>query len=130
MSGGVEWEQGQSVTRMVDAIRANDPDAMALAMADYAAALGTRNMSILSNIIAPVMIELKAMREERETTMRTLDTKLDLLILVNERISDATLAREVGGEERQQLMDYARTIPDLTERIQRLEAEYGASREP
>lgn len=125
-SGGVEWEQGQAVTNMVEAIRANDPDAMARAMADYAAALGTRNMSILSNMITPVMLELRAMRDERETTMRIIDTKLDLLILVNERISAATLAQEVGGEERAQLMDYARTIPDLTARIQLLERAHGS----
>ena len=121
-TGGVEWEQGSAVTRMVEAIKANDPDAMASAMADYAAALGTRNMSILASLITPVMIELRAMREERETTMRAIDTKLNLLILVNERISEATLAKEVGAEERAQLMDWARTIPDLTARIERLEA--------
>lgn len=125
-TGGVEWEQGQAVTNMVNAIRANDPDAMARAMGDYAAALGTRNMSIMSNMIAPVLTELRAMREERETTMRVIDTKLDLLILVNERISAATLAQEVGGEERAQLMDYARTIPDLTARIQLLERAHGS----
>lgn len=130
MSGGVEWEQGEAVTRMVDAIRQNDPDAMALAMADYAAALGTRNMSILSSMITPVMLELRAIREERETTLRGIETKLNLLILVHERISEATLAQEVGSVERQQLMDFARTIPDLTERIARLEREYQASREP
>src|SRR5512143_3040311 len=117
MSGGVEWEQGEAVRRMVMGIRANDPDEMALAMADYAAALGTRNMSILSSMITPVMLELKAMREERETTMRAIDTKLSLLILVNERISEATLAQEVGSEERAQLMDWARQVPDLTTRI-------------
>lgn len=126
-TGGVEWEQGEAVTAMVDAIRANDPDAMAKAMGDYAAALGTRNMSILSSLITPVMVELREMRTERETSMRELDTKLSLLILVNERISTATLAQEVGGEERQQLMDWARQVPDLTERIERLEAAHGQS---
>lgn len=122
MSGGVEWEQGSAVTAMVEAIRANDPDAMAMAMADYAAALGTRNMSILASLITPVITELKAMRDERETTMRAVELKLNLLITVNERISEATLAKEVGAEERIQLMDWARTIPDLTARIERLEA--------
>lgn len=122
-TGGVEWEQGAAVTRMVDAIRANDADAMALAMGDYAAALGTRNMSILSGIIAPVMLELREMRTERETTMREVNTKLDLLILVNERISQATLAQEVGAKERAQLMDWARQVPDLIERVERLEDE-------
>lgn len=122
MSGGVEWEQGQAVTAMVEAIRANDPDAMAKAMGDYAAALGTRNMSIMSNLVAPVLTELKVMREERETAGRAIDTKLNLLILVNERIAEATLAHEVGSGERAQLMDYARTIPDLIARIERLEA--------
>ena len=124
-TGGVEWEQGAAVTAMVEAIKANDPDAMARAMADYAAALGTRNMSILASLITPVMTELRAMREERETTMRTIETKLNLLILVNERISEATLAQEVGSVERSQLMDWARTIPELTVRIERLEADHG-----
>ena len=127
MSGGVEWEQGQAVTRMVEALRANDPDAMALAMADYAAALGTRSTSVLSAMIAPVMAELKAIREERETTMREVNTKLDLLILVNERISAATLAKEVGAEERAQLMDWARQVPDLIARIEYLEAGNGTT---
>ena len=124
-TAGVEWGQGAAVTAMVEAIKANDPDAMARAMADYAAALGTRNMSILASLITPVMTELRAMREERETTMRTIETKLNLLILVNERISEATLAKEVGAEERARLMDWARTIPELTVRIERLEADHG-----
>ncbi len=129
MSGGIEWEQGQSVTRMVQALLIGDHEAMALAMADYAAALGTRTTSILSGIVTTVMLELQQTRLERQTDARIVEHKLDLILLANDAMREriiaieiATLAHTLGAEERQQLVDLARTIPDLTERIERLEA--------
>ena len=129
MSGGAEWEQGQSVTRMVQAILANDPEAMALAMADYAAALGTRTTGILSGIVTTVLLELQQTRLDRQTDARIIEHKLDLILLAHDTllqrvnaISVATLADTLGGEERQRVVDLARTIPELTARIERLEA--------
>ena len=133
MSGGVEWEQGAAVTRMVQALRANDHDTMALAMADYAAALGTRTTNILSGIVTTVMLELHAMRDERQFDARNVVHKLDLILAANdvmqrrlEAVERATLALEVGGVERQQLVDLVRTIPALAERVKALEAVHGA----
>lgn len=132
MSGGVEWEQGQAVTRMVEAIRADDADAMALAMADYAAALGTRTTNILSGIVTTVMLELHELRAVRQSGLGSLEHKIDLLLVAHDvvhnrliEVETATLAREVGAEERAQLMDYARSIPELTERVKRLEQQIG-----
>jgi hypothetical protein len=71
-NGGTEWEQGQAVTRMVTAIRQGDQDAMASAMGDYAAALGTRTTNILSSIVAAVMVELHEARAERKDNARIL----------------------------------------------------------
>jgi hypothetical protein len=128
-SGGVEWEQGAAVTRMVQALLTNDHETMALAMADYAAALGTRTTNILSGIVTTVMLELQEIRLERLTTGRAIEHKLDLLLLANDKtqlrltaISDATLADTINGVERQHLVDLVRTIPDLTARVERLEA--------
>ena len=78
--GGIEWEQGSAVTGMVEAIRANDPDAMGRSMADYAAALGTRTTSILSGLVAQVLTELHDMRAERSSGARTMDHKLDMIM--------------------------------------------------
>ena len=129
MSGGVEWEQGTAVTRMVQALLIGDHEAMAMAMADYAAALGTRTTSILSGIVATVMLELQEMRLERATTGRTVEHKLDLILLANNAIldritavEDATLSHTIDGSERQQLVDLIRTIPDLAKRVERIEA--------
>ena len=130
MSGGIEWEQGQSVTRMVQALLIGDHEAMALAMADYAAALGTRTTSILSGIVTTVMLELQQTRLDRQTDARIIEHKLDLILLANDTIHErvsaieaATLAATLSGEERQQLVDLVRTIPDLTVRVERLEAD-------
>ncbi len=132
MSGGVEWEQGQAVTRMVQALLTNDPEAAGMAMADYAAALGTRTTSILSGIVATVMLELQQTRLERHTDARNIDHKLDLILLANEALQTrltaveiATLSFSIGAEERQQIVDLVRTIPELKERIERLEAGSG-----
>ncbi len=132
MSGGVEWEQGQAVTRMVQALLTNDHEAMAMAMTDYAAALGTRTTSILSGIVATVMLELQQTRLERRTDARNIDHKLDLILLANEALQTrltaveiATLSFTIGAEERQQIVDLVRTIPELKERIERLEAGSG-----
>ena len=129
MSGGTEWEQGQAVTRMVEALQKGDHATMALAMADYAAALGTRTTSLLSAIVAPVLLELQAARLERETNTRIVEHKLDLILLANDAmqsriqyIEAATLANELGATERRELINMIRTIPNLTERIGRLEA--------
>ena len=128
-SGGIEWEQGAAVTRMVTALRNNDPDTMALAMADYAAALGTRTTSILSGIVTSVIVELQAMRVERSTDARNFDHKLDLILLANTalrdrivRIEENTLSNVIGAEDRLVLIGLVRTIPDITERLARLEA--------
>ncbi len=130
MSAGTEWEQGQAVTRMVLALQTGDHEAMALAMADYAAALGTRTTSILSGIVITVMLELQQTRLERQTDARIVEHKLDLILLANDAMREriiaieiATLAHTLGAEERQQLVDLVRTIPDLTERVERLEAD-------
>ena len=132
MSGGVEWEQGQAVTRMVQALLKNDPEAMAMAMTDYAAALGTRTTSILSGIVSTVMLELQQTRLERRTDARNIDHKLDLILLANEALQTrltaveiATLSFTIGAEERQQIVDLVRTIPELKERIERLEDSIG-----
>ncbi len=129
MSGGVEWEQGQAVTRMVLALQTADHDTMALAMADYAAALGTRTTNILSGIVTTVMLELQQTRLERQTDARMIEHKLDLILLTHEAlqiriaaIEAATLAQSISGPERQQLVELVRTIPDLTVRIERLES--------
>ena len=129
MSGGIEWEQGTAVTRMVLALQTGNHEAMALAMADYAAALGTRTTSILSGIVTTVMLELQQTRLERQTDARIVEHKLDLILLANDAMREriiaieiATLAHTLGAEERQQLVDLARTIPDLTVRVERLEA--------
>ncbi len=143
--GGVEWEQGKAVTRMVQALITNNHEAMALAMSDYAAALGTRTTNILSGIVTTVMLELHEIRLERQVASRAIEHKLDLILLTHEalrsRIADvenamlihealqqriatienATLALSIDGTERQLLVDLIRTIPDLTARVQRLE---------
>lgn len=130
MSGGIEWEQGTAVTRMVLALQTGDHEAMALAMADYAAALGTRTTSILSGIVTTVMLELQQTRLERQTDARIVEHKLDLILLANDAMREriiaieiATLAHTLGAEDRQQLVDLVRTIPDLTVRVERLEAD-------
>mgnify|MGYP001606339080 CR=1 FL=1 len=135
-TGGVEWEQGQAVTRMVQALLIGDHEAMAMAMADYAAALGTRTTSILSGIVATVMLELQQTRLERQTDARIIEHKLDLILLASDAmykriaaVEDVTLAHTLGSVERQQLVDFARTIPDLTARVERLEAAADASAE-
>lgn len=126
MSGGVEWEQGQAVTRMVQALIVGDHEAMALAMADYAAALGTRTTNILSGIVTTVLLELQQTRLERQTDARIIEHKLDLILLANDAlriritaIEDAMIAR---AAERQHFDDLIRTIPNLTARIEQLEA--------
>ena len=133
MSGGVEWEQGAAVSRMVQALLTNDHEMMALAMSDYAAALGTRTTSVLSGIVTTVLLELQQTRMDRQADARNIDHKLDLILLANEALSDrltlveiATLAHTIGAEERQQIVDLVRTIPDLKVRIERLEADRGA----
>ena len=114
---------------MVLALQTGDHEAMALAMADYAAALGTRTTSILSGIVTTVMLELQQTRLERQTDARIVEHKLDLILLANDAIQaritaieEATLSRTLGGAERQMLIDMARTIPDLTARVELLEA--------
>ncbi len=126
MSGGVEWEQGQAVTRMVQALIAGDHEAMARSMADYAAALGTRTTNILSGIVTTVLLELQQTRLERQTDARIIEHKLDLILLANDAlriritaIEDAMIAR---AAERQHFDDLIRTIPNLTARIEQLEA--------
>ncbi len=122
MSGGVEWEQGQAVTRMVQALKASDYDAMSLAMADYAAALGTRTTNILSGIVSNVLLELQEARLQRQTDARNIDHKLDLILLTHEAMQLRLAAVEVTTlVHSQQLVELIRTIPDLTERIERLE---------
>ena len=132
-TGGVEWEQGNAVSGMVEALKANDPDAMARAMADYAAALGTRTTTILSGLVSTVLLELQTMRVERLADMRVMDHKLDLILSANEavrerlaKVEENTLANVIGAEDRIARIGLIRTIPELTERIARLEAGHGA----
>ena len=131
--GGVEWEQGAAVTRMVQALLTNDHETMALAMADYAAALGSRTTNILSGIVTTVMLELQEIRLERVVTGRAIEHKLDLIILANESMRDRiaaielnTLSHVIGADERLGLIELVKTIPDLTARIERLEADSNA----
>ncbi len=116
--------------RMVLALQTGDHDAMAMAMSDYAAALGTRTTSILSGIVTTVMIELQQTRLERQTDARIIEHKLDLILLANDAIHEritaienATLSQSIGGTERQQLVDLIRTIPDIVARVEQLEAD-------
>ena len=122
--GGVEWEQGQAVTRMVEALQKGDHATMALAMADYAAALGTRTTNILSGIVTTVMLELQQTRLERQTDARNIEHKLDLILLTHEamqlRLATVEATALIHG---QQLIEVVRIIPDLTARIERLEAD-------
>ena len=127
--GGVEWEQGAAVTGMVEAIRANDPDAMARAMGDYAAALGTRTTNILSGLVTTVLLELQEMRAERLGAARVADHKLDLILAANEQMRDRldrvevnTLANVIGPDDRMALIGLVRTIPQLAARVEALEA--------
>lgn len=129
-TGGVEWEQGAAVTRMVQALRNNDHETMALAMADYAAALGTRTTNILSGIVATVMLELHEMRAERQGDARNFNHKLDLILRSNDILMDRvaavetnTLANVIGPEDRMILIGLVRTIPQLTARVEALEAQ-------
>jgi len=127
-TGGVEWEQGAAVSGMVEAIRANDPDAMARAMADYAAALGTRTTNILSGLVTTVLLEIQDMRAERLSGARTMDHKLDLILDAHEavrerlaRVEENTLANVVSAEDRMLLIGLVRTIPQLAARVEALE---------
>ncbi len=133
MSGGVDWEQGQAVTRMVQALLIGDHEAMALAMSDYAAALGTRTTNILSGIVSTVLLELQQTRFDRQTDARQIEHKLDMILLANDALRErlaaveiATLAHTIGAVERQEIVDLVRMIPDLTARVERLEAARGA----
>ena len=91
-SGGPEWEQKRAVERMVIAMREGDADGMALALADYAAALGTRVTSSLGAIAAPLAEQIRGMRVEQP-------------------------------DDRAQLIEWARGIPELRRRIEQLESE-------
>ena len=123
-TGGVEWEQGQAVTRMVEALQKGDHATMALAMADYAAALGTRTTNILSGIVTTVMLELQQTRLERQTDARNIEHKLDLILLTHEAMQLRLAAVEAAAlVHNQQLIEVVRVIPDLTARIERLEAD-------
>ena len=122
--GGTEWEQGQAVTRMVLALQKGDHETMALAMADYAAALGTRTTNILSGIVTTVMLELQQTRLERQTDARNIEHKLDLILLTHEAMQLRLAAVEAAAlVHNQQLIEVVRIIPDLTARIERLEAD-------
>ena len=128
MSGGVEWEQGQAVTRMVQALQDGDHETMALAMADYAAALGTRTTNILSGIVTTVMLELQQTRLERQTDSRNIEHKLDLILLTHEALQLRLAAVEattlVHG---QQLVELVRAIPELANRVGQLEADHAGT---
>ena len=122
-TGGVEWEQGAAVTRMVEALQKGDHATMALAMADYAAALGTRTTNILSGIVTTVMLELQQTRIERQSDARNIEHKLDLILLTHEAMQLRMVAVEASTViHGQQLVELARAIPDLTARIERIEA--------
>ena len=82
--GGVAWEQGRAVSRMVAAMRAGDYAAMALAMGDYASALGTRVTSNLAKIAAPVLEAQSQAIADREHDARTMEQRLLLLIAMAE----------------------------------------------
>ena len=129
-TGGIEWEQGSAVTGMVEAIRANDPDAMGRSMADYAAALGTRTTSILSGLVAQVLTELHDMRAERSSGARTMDHKLDLILDTHEamharleQIERATMANELSREERLKLIDTNRRVQRIIGTLEQIVAE-------
>jgi len=140
--GGADWEQGQAVTRMVTAMRSNDPEAMAIALGDYAAALGTRVTASLGAIAAPLLEEIRGMRIDRATDARIAEHKLDLIMHMTERsqmllgqfearlsiIETNTLANVISQTDREQLVEWARSIPDLARRIARLEADRHANR--
>jgi len=128
--GGLAWEQGRAVTRMVDAMRENDLDGMALALADFAAALGTRTTSALSSMLGPMLIDMRRLRNEYEAETRAFEHKLDLLILAVERISDATLAETLSAEMRTELIAQISRIPDLERRVGAIEQSIEKSNEP
>lgn len=128
--GGFAWEQGRALERAVEAMRVGDLDGMAAALADFAAALGTRTTSMLSGMLIPILEQLRALRETRESDIRMRDHKLDLLIVAVERISDATLADTIDAAARARLIDQIRRIPALEQRVDALEQQSGASDEP
>ena len=140
--GGTEWEQKRAVERMVIAMREGDADGMALALADYAAALGTRVTSSLGAIAAPLVEEIHGMRLDRSADARAADHKLDLLMQMTERgqqqlgrfeariesIEERTLSTIITQADREQLIEWARGIPELRRRIEQLESDRYANR--
>lgn len=134
--GGTAWEQGEAVSRMVTAMQHGDADVMAQAMADYAASLGTRVTSSMSAIAGPLLDEMRGMRQDRAIDAKIADHKLDLLMTLVEHeqailgnfdarlslIEANTLSTVISQVEREQLIDLARTIPELAARVAALEA--------
>ena len=119
--GGVLWEQTQALERAIVAMRAGDYDAMALALADFAAALGTRTTSTLSAMLVPILEQLRALHMQRDSDVRARDHKLDLIILAVERISAATLAESLSASARAELIAQIAHIPGLERRVGMLE---------
>lgn len=131
--GGTEWEQRAAVERMVTAMRESDADAMARALGDYAASLGTRVTSNLGAIAAPLVEEIHGMRIERAADAKAAAHKLDLLMRMTER-GHQLLGRfeeriahvetyTVAIADREQLIEWARSIPELRRRIEQLESD-------
>ena len=120
--GGVLGEQNAALERMVSAMQARDYDAMALSLADFAAALGTRTTAALAGMLTPMLEQLRALRDLRETDIKTRDHKLDMLIVAVEQISSATLAQSLSAEVRARLIEQIQHIPDIERRLDALEA--------
>jgi len=126
--GGAQWELGRAATRMVDALAANDREALRLAMSDHAAALGTQATSSMAAMVQIVLNRMDA-HDRRDLDYRAgfrqhLDDRFDAYGRELDIITAEVRAYvgQIPGDERGKLVEM---IVDHERRLAALEAAHG-----
>ena len=101
MSGGVQWEL-QSAWDMIKLARQNDDiEAEQLGWLRYSEGLRNLAVSALSAQLVPMLEEVKAMRQERQTDARIIKHQLDLLVKATELMQERIRELEAGDDQSQ-----------------------------
>jgi len=135
-AGGTQWEL-ETAWQMVEAARAaDDLAAENVAMRRYSEGLRNLVTGALADQLIPMLIEIRGFRADRGDDAKIIAHKLDLLMTLAEggqallgkfearlnMIEANTLASIITQTDREQLIAFARTIPNLTTRVEALEA--------
>ncbi len=98
MSGGVQWELQTAWDMIKLARQNNDIEAEELGWLRYSEGLRNLVVSALSAQLIPMLEEVKAIRQERQTDARIIKHQLEMLVKASELLQERIASLEKTGD--------------------------------